>query len=387
MSRALAGVAVLTCVWLLAAPADAQELELRAEGGASTMLTERYRDRFDWGGGGALRVGLSFFERRLEARLSGSAAFFPVESQYPGTLYTVALGARGALPLGAFVGGPWLDFDLGLGLTGELARMVVDVGAGWALSPADILDIGPFVRWTMIVQDQAEPIADHGHLLSFGVEVAIHFSLGGGESEPQVVEASDTDADGVSDAVDECPTLAEDRDGLGDADGCPEDDHDGDGIDDEQDTCPSAPESVNGYMDDDGCPDTEPPAPTTVTVTQAGPEPELMAQQVLFRVGTDRVSPRYRETIMEVCAVLAARPSTRVRVVGHADEQGTAAGNQRLGAARAGAVAEQLVLLCSLDPSRMETASYGDTQVACEVESDDCHERNRRVEFFLLTEP
>jgi hypothetical protein len=48
----------------------------------------------------------------------------------------------------------------------------------------------------------------------------------------------DRDHDGVPDDADECPDLPEDRDGIQDADGCPEDDADGDGILDPQDACP-----------------------------------------------------------------------------------------------------------------------------------------------------
>jgi hypothetical protein len=48
----------------------------------------------------------------------------------------------------------------------------------------------------------------------------------------------DRDGDGVPDDVDQCPDLPEDRDGIQDQDGCPEDDADGDGIPDEQDACP-----------------------------------------------------------------------------------------------------------------------------------------------------
>jgi hypothetical protein len=64
----------------------------------------------------------------------------------------------------------------------------------------------------------------------------------------------DRDGDGVPDDMDECPDLPEDRDGLQDQDGCPEDDADGDGILDETDACPL----VSGAPSDDpkknGCP-------------------------------------------------------------------------------------------------------------------------------------
>ncbi|MGH7439109.1 MAG: hypothetical protein ACRENE_25760, partial [Polyangiaceae bacterium] len=51
----------------------------------------------------------------------------------------------------------------------------------------------------------------------------------------------DKDDDGVDDEKDQCPELPEDRDGIQDDDGCPEDDADDDGVLDAQDACPLVP--------------------------------------------------------------------------------------------------------------------------------------------------
>jgi hypothetical protein len=64
----------------------------------------------------------------------------------------------------------------------------------------------------------------------------------------------DQDGDGVPDAVDECPDLPEDRDGIQDEDGCPEDDADGDGILDQQDACPTVPGVESSDPRKNGCP-------------------------------------------------------------------------------------------------------------------------------------
>jgi hypothetical protein len=73
-----------------------------------------------------------------------------------------------------------------------------------------------------------------------------------------VHDVGDKDGDGIPDDVDKCPTLAEDKDGFEDADGCPDPDNDKDGIPDIQDECIDEPETVNGYQDTDGCPDEVP---------------------------------------------------------------------------------------------------------------------------------
>ena len=67
--------------------------------------------------------------------------------------------------------------------------------------------------------------------------------------------AHDADHDGVPDDVDQCPELAEDRDGFQDADGCPDWDNDDDGVADAEDRCPTEKEDVDGFQDADGCPD------------------------------------------------------------------------------------------------------------------------------------
>jgi OOP family OmpA-OmpF porin len=64
----------------------------------------------------------------------------------------------------------------------------------------------------------------------------------------------DRDGDGIPDDVDECPDLPEDKDGVQDADGCPEDDADGDGVLDEQDACPLVPGVSSKDPRENGCP-------------------------------------------------------------------------------------------------------------------------------------
>lgn len=68
-------------------------------------------------------------------------------------------------------------------------------------------------------------------------------------------EVGDQDADGIPDDQDQCPTIAEDKDGFQDEDGCPDPDNDNDTIPDDRDKCPNEPETVNNFQDDDGCPD------------------------------------------------------------------------------------------------------------------------------------
>jgi hypothetical protein len=83
----------------------------------------------------------------------------------------------------------------------------------------------------------------------------------------------DRDDDGVSDDKDQCPELPEDRDGIQDADGCPEDDADSDGILDTDDACPLVPGGPSRDPKKNGCPDAEGAPPPAVEPSPA-PEPE-----------------------------------------------------------------------------------------------------------------
>jgi OOP family OmpA-OmpF porin len=65
----------------------------------------------------------------------------------------------------------------------------------------------------------------------------------------------DKDGDGVDDDADECPDLPEDRDGIQDKDGCPEDDADDDGVPDAQDACPLVPGAASPVAARNGCPE------------------------------------------------------------------------------------------------------------------------------------
>lgn len=56
---------------------------------------------------------------------------------------------------------------------------------------------------------------------------------------------------------DACVEVAEDQDGFEDEDGCPDEDNDKDGIPDDKDKCPDQAEDADGFQDSDGCPDSD----------------------------------------------------------------------------------------------------------------------------------
>jgi OOP family OmpA-OmpF porin len=68
-------------------------------------------------------------------------------------------------------------------------------------------------------------------------------------------DVRDSDGDGVPNGRDKCLLVPEDKDGVEDDDGCPDDDNDGDQRPDATDKCPTQAEDLDGFEDDDGCPE------------------------------------------------------------------------------------------------------------------------------------
>jgi outer membrane protein OmpA-like peptidoglycan-associated protein len=114
----------------------------------------------------------------------------------------------------------------------------------------------------------------------------------------------DPDNDGVT-TGDKCPLAAEDKDGFQDDDGCPELDNDNDGLDDATDGCPNQAETKNGIDDGDGCPDSIPA--DLVAALAIGP-------QLRFEPGRARVTPATQKTLAPLLAALRAHPGVRVTI-------------------------------------------------------------------------
>jgi hypothetical protein len=129
------------------------------------------------------------------------------------------------------------------------ARGSVALTPTFAAGPQSPAIIGASARYTV---DEISGIA--------GVEFPLNDAIGNPMVRPVLglswaPRFEDADKDGIEDADDECPELAEDRDGFEDTDGCPDFDDDDDGVPDESDRCPKEKEDVDEFQDEDGCPD------------------------------------------------------------------------------------------------------------------------------------
>ncbi len=189
----------------------------------------------------------------------------------------------------------------------------------------------------------------------------------------------DHDGDGVSDADDECPQDPEDRDGIEDADGCPEEDPDSDhdGVADVFDKCPDAKETINGVDDDDGCPDSGDPR---VTYEDGH---FTVLDTIRFRTGSAEIDPESHGLLDQVALTLKANPEIEhMRVEGHTDDTGPRAFNMQLSEERAHSVRRYLIQH-GVNPLRLRVRSYGPDRPRDEGSDEKARARNRRVEFVL----
>ncbi|MEM6787031.1 MAG: thrombospondin type 3 repeat-containing protein [Myxococcota bacterium] len=175
--------------------------------------------------------------------------------------FTAAANLRGVFKSNSTLGnttlGPELRYGVGLGYRVHPLFKVIAEGFGSTVfstvNGSNALEVDGGVQITPLDGRLVITAAGGaGVLQGVGVPLArgmvgLGFYYGGG--------ASDEDGDGIPDTSDQCPTDAEDLDGVADEDGCAELDYDRDKIPDLVDRCPLEPETENRYQDDDGCPD------------------------------------------------------------------------------------------------------------------------------------
>jgi len=112
----------------------------------------------------------------------------------------------------------------------------------------------------------------------------------------------------------------------------------------------------------------------------AGPRASLLNRTVYFDFDRDSIRAEFREIIAGHGRYLAANPTARVRLEGHADERGSREYNIGLGERRAQAV-KQALLLQGAAASQLTTVSYGEERPAVTGSDEESWALNRRVEI------
>ena len=111
---------------------------------------------------------------------------------------------------------------------------------------------------------------------------------------------------------------------------------------------------------------------------------EVLTEIIFFEYDSDAISDQAAERLRLKAAVLAANPTVRLRIEGHADQRGSTEYNLALGQRRAEAVRAFLANY-GVDPDRFTTISYGKERPLVEGDGEDIWSRNRRAEFAVLS--
>ena len=206
----------------------------------------------------------------------------------------------------------------------------------------------------------------------------------------------DSDGDGVTDDIDQCPDTPMEAHGMVDDVGCPLD-SDGDGVPDYLDSCPDTPEGVkvdesgcpidsdgDGFTDDvDACPNE--PAPDSEDGCPVPCEPLAIITNVNFDFDKSNIRPDAAAKLTGVEGVLMANPDLLVRVVGHADSTGTDEYNLALSLRRADSVRKHLSEQ-GVSMTRLDVSGRGESEPLVSNKTDAGRAVNRRVEFLAENE-
>ncbi|MBW6400973.1 OmpA family protein [Roseomonas sp. HJA6] len=132
--------------------------------------------------------------------------------------------------------------------------------------------------------------------------------------------------------------------------------------------------------------ETAPPVPGVDARTTAQPGQGAVSLMIVFATGSDALTPESQALVASLARALGTEPLTtvRFRIEGHTDTVGGMAMNQALSERRAKAVRDALVTRFGIDPARLETRGYGETQLLVPTPDGQGEIRNRRVQVVTL---
>jgi len=107
----------------------------------------------------------------------------------------------------------------------------------------------------------------------------------------------------------------------------------------------------------------------------------LLSQRVIyFEFDRADVRAQFRPIIEAHAAYIRANPSARVSLESHADERGSREYNLGLGERRGNSVGD-VVKAGGASAGQIEVVSYGEERPVCRESTNECWQRNRRVEI------
>jgi OmpA-OmpF porin, OOP family len=109
----------------------------------------------------------------------------------------------------------------------------------------------------------------------------------------------------------------------------------------------------------------------------------MRLDNLIFAVGTARISPESHDELDEVVVMLKNNPNMVVQLEGHTDIKGDPKLNMKLSQDRVDAVKSYLALKGS-NKSKIKTKAFGGTSPLSRENTEEAHKMNRRVELRIL---
>jgi outer membrane protein OmpA-like peptidoglycan-associated protein len=109
----------------------------------------------------------------------------------------------------------------------------------------------------------------------------------------------------------------------------------------------------------------------------------MRLDNLIFSVGTARISPESHDELDEVVVMLKNNPAMVVQLEGHTDIKGDPKLNMKLSQDRVDAVKSYLVSKGS-NKSKIKTKAFGGTSPLSRENTEEAHKMNRRVELRIL---
>lgn len=110
----------------------------------------------------------------------------------------------------------------------------------------------------------------------------------------------------------------------------------------------------------------------------------FVLKNVFFDYNKATVRPESHPELMRVAEIMKEYPTMIIEVAGHTDWVGPDDYNLKLSHARAEAVADHIVQMGQLDPSRVVGVGYGETKPVADNKTEEGRQLNRRVEIKIL---
>ena len=125
------------------------------------------------------------------------------------------------------------------------------------------------------------------------------------------------------------------------------------------------------------------PEPFTGIVMRPKEIKSFVLREMYFATGKTTILATSEPALNELYTLLAARPTQRIRIVGHTDDIGSDRSNQLLSEGRAQSIRAEMMAR-GIDGNRIETDGRGERDPIAPNDTEENRQRNRRVEIILL---